>query len=132
MTNAIEGYTHIPEATFEEHVEQWFRLRYGEENVETQHYQSDPRWFVDVRVNTLYAVLYIELESRASEIRPGIGQALGYAAADPVAGVPMVITPAGHVYDRKIERLRQRSPALIREFDEERGVFLHPDDAPDA
>lgn len=118
------AYAHTPEAPFEDQVATWFRARYGEENVTQQHYQSEPRWFVDIRVDVGYATLYIETESRSYEVRSGVAQSLGYSAEDLVAGVPMVIAPKGHIQEEKINRLRQSTTVAIREFDEEKGVFV--------
>lgn len=119
-----EAYTHSPEAPFEDDLAQWFSLRYGEENVEQQQYQSEPRWYCDITVQTGYATLYIETESRSSEVRSGLAQCLGYAADDLVAGIPMVVTPKGHLSEKKVNRLRKSVHAPIREFDEEAGVFV--------
>lgn len=116
--------THIPERTFEDSVEAWFVERYGRENVERQYYQRGVRWFVDLLVRLPYGTLYIELESRASEVRNGVSQALGYAAEDPEKGIPMVVVPAGHLDEERTNRLRQSSTVVIREFDEERRTFV--------
>lgn len=119
-----EAYTHRPEKPFEDDVAHWFACRYGEENVDTQVWQPEPRWYCDIVVTTGFATLYIECESRASEVRHGIAQALGYAADDPVAGIPMVITPKGHLNEKKVSRLRQSTTVAIREFDAEAGTFV--------
>lgn len=115
---------HTPEDSFEDAVAAWFIERYGEKRVARQVYQPDPRWYVDLVVEVEYATLFLEVESRASEIRPGVAQALGYAAADPVGGVPMVITPPGHLSERKVDRLSRSTTVVIQEFDEEAGEFV--------
>lgn len=111
--------THKYESEFEKNVIEWFVGEYGEENVERQAYQSEPRWYCDVVVDVDFAKLYIELESRASEVRPGMAQALGYAADDLERGVPMVVTPKGHVDEERLKRLRRSGTVAIREFDGE-------------
>ena len=120
-----EGYSHEPEAPFEEQVANWFRAVYGDENVQQQRYQPAPRWFCDIFVDTNHIRLFIEVESRASEIRPGLAQALGYAAEDPAYGVPMVVAPVGHlpIDTERLSRLRQSSTVPILTFDPERGIF---------
>lgn len=117
--------THVPEIEFADHVEEWFRARYGAENVKREHYQPGPHWFCDLRVNTGYATLYIEIENDTGSVRTGISQALGYAAEDRVAGIPMVVTPSGHINDEKAKRLRQSSTVVVREFDADAGEFVY-------
>lgn len=116
--------THRSERSFEDIVESWFIDEYGVENVYRQVYQPGPRWFVDLVVYLPFATLFIEIESRATEIRPGVSQCLGYAAADPRRGIPMVITPPGHLRDRKVNRLSKSSTVVIVEFDEEEERFV--------
>lgn len=116
--------THKYETEFEKDVVEWFEHYYGEDRVESQVYQSEPRWYCDVVVDVDFATLYIELESRASEVRPGISQALGYAADDLEEGVPMVVTPKGHVDKERLRRLRMNTTALIREFDGESSEWV--------
>lgn len=111
--------THIYESEFGKSVVEWFESYYGEDAVETQVYQSEPRWFCDIVVDVTFGTLYIEVESRASEVRPGVSQTLGYAADDIERGVPMVVTPKGHVDEERLRRLRMNSTVLIREFDED-------------
>jgi len=60
----------------------------------------------------------------AGSARPGVAQAVGYAGTDPARGIPMVVTPAGHVDRHRLVALREGSPALIREFDTEAGQFV--------
>lgn len=115
--------THSPEKPFEDAVVDWFREQYGDENVEQQRWQPDPRWYCDVVVETPYAILFIEIESRASEIRPGIAQALGYCAEEPAIGVPMVVTPVGHLDEPRVARLATSSTVVVREFDPEGGEY---------
>ena len=119
-----ETYTHEPEAPFEENLANWFTAQYCGEIVETQVYQSDPRWFCDIVVRLPSHTLYIECESRASEVRPGIAQALGYATDDLIAGIPMVVTPSEHIWPEKVERLRQSIHFPVRQFDAEAGEFV--------
>lgn len=116
--------THEPETDFAESVAYWFETVYGTENVQREVYQPEPRWFVDIVVDVGFATLFIEVENDAKSVRPGIAQALGYAAADQVAGVPVVVTPAGHLTDAKIERLRRSTTVPVREFDAERLEFV--------
>jgi len=101
----------------------WFEERVGPENVQRQVYQPGPRWFVDIVVEVGYATLYVEVENDADSVRPGIAQALGYAAGDTAAGVPVVVTPKGQLHDAKVQRLRHSSTVLVREFDLEAGTF---------
>lgn len=115
---------HRTEKSFEDIVEQWFIDEYGEENVHRQVYQPGPRWFVDLVVVFPFATLFIEIESRASEIRPGVAQALGYAASDTRRGLPMVILPMDHLYDPKVERISQSNTVAIVEFDDEQECFV--------
>lgn len=120
-----EGYSHRPEAPFEDQVVDWFRAKYGDGHVQQQRYQPAPRWFCDIYVDTGHVKLYIEVESRASEIRPGVMQALGYAAEDPAFGVPMVVAPVGHLptETERLSRIRQSTTVPILSFDPENGVF---------
>lgn len=115
---------HLPEREFSERVADWFRDQYGADAVATQVYQPAPRWYCDIVVHTGYATLYIETESRASEIRSGLGQALGYCADDLETGIPVIVTPAGHLEPEKVAPLRRSGTALIREFDLETGEFV--------
>ena len=120
-----EAYKHRPEAPFEDNLADWFRAAYGEENVEQQQYQRPVRWYCDVVVELPFATLYIETESRPGEVRPGVAQALGYAADDLQRGVPVVVCPAGHLpAAERLRRLRQSGTVLIRAFDAEHGVFV--------
>lgn len=116
--------THESESSFEEVVVSWFENEYGEDAVETQVYQPEPYWFVDVVVDVEFGTLFIELESREDAVRAGVAQALGYCAADPVKGIPMVIAPKGHIEDTDIDRLRRSTTVVIREFDEEQFEFV--------
>lgn len=116
--------THSAEKPIEDVLAEWFAERYGAENVEQQQFQRAPRWFCDIVVETEYATLFIEVESRASEVRHGVAQALGYCADDTRLGIPMVVTPKGHLDDPRVERLRQSTTCLIREFDEEERRFV--------
>lgn len=115
--------THFPEDSFERTVADWFRNQYGEHCVETQQYQADPYWFVDIVVNTGWCQLYVEIENDARAVRHGVAQSEGYAGAD-VHGIPMVVTPKGHLDPVRAERLRRGGAALIREFDAEAGEFV--------
>lgn len=121
-----EAYTHRPEKPFEDEVAHWFACRYGSENVDTQDWQPEPEWYCDIVVEVGYATLYIECESRASEVRPGFSQAAGYSAQSPVKGVPMVIAPKGHFpSEERMQRLRASAPSVVaREFDAEAGTFV--------
>lgn len=116
--------THSDEKPFEIALADWFAERYGEGSVKTQVYQPEPRWYCDIIVDTGYATLFVECESRAGEVRHGIAQALGYAAADRRKGVPMVVTPAGHLTDAKVQRLQQSTTVVVREFDAELMEFV--------
>ena len=122
---APESYEHRPEAPFEDNLADWFRAAYGEENVEQQQYQKEVKWFCDITVTLPFATLYVETESRPGEVRPGVAQALGYAADNLQKGVPVVVAPAGHLpAAERLRRLRQSGTVLIRAFDAERGVFV--------
>lgn len=116
--------THDTESSFEDDVAAWFDARHDVLAVERQHYQPDPRWYVDLVVTYPWGTLFIELESRASEVRHGIAQAQGYAAAAPRDGIPMVVVPKGHLHDAKVDRLVRSSTTVVREFDDERGEFV--------
>lgn len=116
--------THEPERDFQPAVADWFRDRYGTDAVETGAHIDDPDWYCDIVVDVGFAVLYIEVENDADAVRPGLAQALGYAADDEVAGVPMVVTPVDHIDDTRADYLRRSSHALIREFDVDAGVFV--------
>lgn len=116
--------THTPEAPFEDIVADWFREHYPEAAVSQQVYQPGPRFYVDIVVEFPFATLYIETESRAGEVRAGVAQALGYAAADLVLGIPVVITPRGHLDEAKVRRLRRSATVLIREFDDAEQRFV--------
>lgn len=115
---------HRTEKSFGDIVEAWFVKRYGGGRVHRQVYQPGPRWYVDLVVEFPFGTIYAELESRESEIRSGIAQALGYSSVDPRGGIPMVITPKGHLSGRKVERLAQSTTVVVAEFDDERGEFI--------
>lgn len=118
--------THFPESEFGEAVTEWFEDQYGDEHVTTARdtFQPQPYWYPDIVVEADWCVLYIEVENDADSVRPGLAQAEGYAGADLVAGVPLVITPAGHLNPTRAERLRRGGRALIREFDADEGAFV--------
>lgn len=116
--------THSREAPFEDILAEWFRERYPDTNVTQQVYQPGPRFYVDIVVEFPFGTLYIETESDANEVRSGVAQALGYCADDLVMGIPVVVTPKGHLDDAKVRRLRQSTTVLIREFDEEAKEFV--------
>lgn len=113
---------HESEAEFDDHVIEWFRTEYGEGAVETQHWQPGPDWRPDLIVDCAWCRLFVEIENDADSVRPGLAQAMGYAGADTVAGVPMVVTPAGHLDPTRADRLRTHG-VLIREFDAETGSW---------
>lgn len=115
--------THEPEAEIEPLVADWFRDRYGEGNVEQQAYLSGVVWFCDIVVDVGFARLYVEVESRASEVRPGIAQAAAYAGTDPI-GVPLVVTPKDHIDPERREAYRRGTSVLIREFNDETETFV--------
>lgn len=114
--------THGEEDTFHDSVVGWFKRIFGHQNVHENVYQPEPYWFVDLVVDLPFCRFYIEIENDADSIRPGIAQAQAYAAAEPVSGVPMVVTPKGHLEDAA--RLRASTPAIIREFDAEAGEWV--------
>lgn len=114
--------TDQPETDIEPAVADWFRERY-EDGAETQVWQPEPRWYCDIVVEVGFARLYIEVENDADSVRPGMGQAIAYAGQDPIAGIPMVVTPKDHLDEARAERLRCWSPAIIREFDTEEMEF---------
>lgn len=116
--------THKTESNVQPAVARYFIDEYGGENVELQQYQPGPRWYCDIVVQLDWATLFIEVENDADSVRSGIAQALGYAAADPVGGIPMVVTPAGHLNSERIDRLRRSSAAIVREFDTDREEFV--------
>lgn len=116
--------THITETTFGHAVVHWFEDTFGPDAVQTQVYQPEPYWFVDLVVDVGFARLFVELENDARSVRSGVAQALGYAGADIRFGVPMVVTPKGHLDGEKIRRLRQSSTVLIREFDEQTNTWV--------
>lgn len=122
--NDNETEKHKPETDIEPLVADWFREQYGDDAVETQGYQSDPRWFCDIVVDTGWARLFVEVENDADAVRPGTAQAQGYAGDDPVRGVPMVVTPKDHIDPVRAERLRRGGNCLIREFDGEAGEWV--------
>lgn len=116
--------THEPESGIEPLVADWFRERHGERRVETQAYQPGPRWYCDIVVQLDWATLFVEIENDADSVRDGVAQAIGYAGSDRIGGVPMVVTPVGHLDDARADRLRRNSSVLIREFDGEEGRFV--------
>ena len=115
--------THLSEATFHNRVRQWFENQYGERAVKSEVYQPGPRWYVDLVVTLPSHTLYIEIENDAASVRDGVGQCIGYAGADP-HGVPVLITPPGHLNTTRAGRLQSGSPVIIREFDAEAGEFV--------
>lgn len=115
---------HEPEKDFEPAVRDWFAEAYGEDAVDTQVYQSEPRWYCDIVVDVGFAKLFIEVENDDRAIRPGMAQAMGYAADDPVRGVPMVVTPKDHLDKERLRRLRSNGIILVREFDESEGEWV--------
>lgn len=114
---------HVSEEAVEPAVADWFRDHYGADAVETQVYQPEPYWFVDLVVDVSFATLFIEVENDADSVRRGVAQAAGYAGAD-IDGVPVVITPKGHVDPDRLERLQRGSNVLICEFDLEHEEFV--------
>lgn len=115
--------THKPESDVEPAVAEWFEERHGADAVERQVYLEEPRWYCDIVVDLGAVVLYIEVENDAASVRDGLAQALGYAATDD-AGLGMVVTPADHADETRVELLRRTTSAVIREFDTERGEFV--------
>lgn len=115
---------HRPEDEIEPAVAQWFRDRHGDDAVERQVWLEEPRWYCDVVVDLEAVTLYVEIENDAASVRDGVAQALGYAATDD-AGVAMVVTPADHVEETRVELLRRTTAAVIREFDADAGEFVH-------
>lgn len=115
--------THVFEHEIEPRVAEWFEQEYGETCVETQVYQPETQWYCDIVVDVGFGRLYIEVENDSGSVRSGIAQALGYAAQDSVAGIPMVVTPVGHLDRTRVDRLRQNTGCLVREFDEEALAF---------
>ena len=115
--------THVSEATFHSTVRRWFEHQYGEGAVKSEVYQSAVRWYCDLVVTLPSHSLYIEIENDRGSIRDGVGQCIGYSGADP-HGVPMLITPPGHLNTTRAERLQAGSSVIIREFDAEAGEFV--------
>lgn len=116
--------THKSEADFADALAEWFEHVYGRSNVEREVYLSDVRWYVDLVVHADPVTFYVEVENDAESLRRGMAQALAYAAADPVTGVPVLITPKGHLDSERVRRLRESAPVVIREFDTESGGFV--------
>lgn len=115
--------THEPESDFEHRVADWFRDAYGPRAVDTQVWLPGPRWYCDIVVDAGWCALYIEVENDEDSVRPGSAQAMGYAATDPVRGVPVVVTPKGHL-DSERARLIRTSGVLLREFDGAEGGWV--------
>ena len=59
--------THEPESGFEPAVAAWFRRAYGPDNVETQAWLPEQRWYADVVVDTGWCELFVEVENDAGE-----------------------------------------------------------------
>lgn len=114
--------THMPETDFEAAVAEALEAELGEGAVDRQAYIEGPRWYCDIVVRAGPFNVYLELESRWSEVRKGMGQAIGYAARDPF-GLPAVVVPADHVVDEKLAPLRSGWSGALFEFDEEVGEF---------
>lgn len=106
--------THLDEDEFRDRVAAWYRDR--DMRVATEVYQPGPYWFADIVVTGDDITRYIEVENDADSIRAGVGQAIGYAGADP-NGVPMVVVPNGHTESPDVQRLRQGSRVIVRAFD---------------
>lgn len=113
---------HAPETGFEADVAGALEDRLGEDSVERQAYIEGPRWFCDVVVRAGPFNVYVELESRWSEVRKGMGQAIGYAARDPF-GLPAVVVPADHVVEEKLAPLRSGWSGAVFEYDPEEDEF---------
>lgn len=113
--------THLSEAEFRDAIVAWYRTK--DKRAESEVYQAGPYWYVDIVVTEGDLTRYIEVENDADAIRHGVAQALGYAAHDP-NGVPMVVTPPGHLEKPDVQRLRQGSQAIIRAFDAEAGEWV--------
>lgn len=103
--------THEPETPFRDRVAQYLAATYGEENVETDKYLSDPYRYVDIYVHGPLVDLAIEVESRFSAVLHGVGQAFIYASASKDA-VPVVVVPPGHVEEPEVDALRDRIPVV--------------------
>jgi len=116
--------THEIEVTFRDAVAEWFRSVYGAENVDEETYLAEPRWYCDIVVDTGWARLVIEIENDADSVRAGTAQAASYAATDSVAGVPVVIVPAGHLDPARTAAIRHGTVPLVREFDADAGEFV--------
>lgn len=116
--------THAAESSFGAYVTAWFVERYGPGAVDEQPHLEPTGNIPDLVVDADWAVLYVEIENDASSIRTGVGQAQEYAGHDPVAGVPLVVVPAGHGDEAELQRLRRRSVATVREFDADAREFV--------
>jgi len=119
----VEMEHHVSEDDFHDALYDWWVSQVGEDNVESEVYQSEPYWFVDLIVHRSEVTWYIEIENDRNSIRKGAGQALGYAADHP-DGEPMVIVPAGHVEEPDVARLRKSQAVLVKEFDMEKKEFI--------
>lgn len=115
--------THEAERAIGDEVVEWFEDQYGEDNVHREYYIADTGCFCDILVETGWCSLYVELENDKESIREGMGQAMEYAGNDKVTGVPMVITPEGHVNEERIRHLRNNG-VLVREFDGDMMEFV--------
>lgn len=111
--------THESEAEFADAVAEWFETAYGRQNVEREVWLPRVRWYCDIVVAADPATLFVEVENDADSIRSGIAQALGYAATEPITGVPVLVTPKGHLDTERVRRLREATPVIVREFDGE-------------
>lgn len=114
---------HTPEGDFEPEVAEWFERRYGEDAVRRQVWLGGYRWFCDVVVECGWCTLYVEVENDAGSVRPGFGQAAGYAGTDPNEGLHLVVVPAGHTDEARLDALR-REGAFVREFDAGAGEWV--------
>lgn len=113
---------HESEAEFADWVAEWFRQQYGADAVEKQVWLPDERWYADLVVDCGWCRLFVEIENDADSVRPGFGQAAGYAGTDHVEGRHLVVTPPDHLDADRAEALRNRG-AHIREFDGEAGEW---------
>lgn len=122
-----ETEEHVPEKDIQPAVVATLRSYDWFESVETQVYQDEPWWYVDVVARTPMATWYMELENdgNVSTIRSGMAQAMGYAQyANSPRAIPAIVIPRDHGEEPDWSIMRKTFPGPALEYDTETDVFL--------
>jgi hypothetical protein len=107
--------THEYESAFHERVHAWLREAHPEAEVAHEHQYPATDRIADFLVRREWCTLAIEVENDANAVVKGVGQAMQYAAHHP-NGVPVVVTPAGHVDRPEMDLYASATPAVMVEL----------------